>query len=76
MKKQSLLQEIQEVTGFSYLSDLHQAFFNKRIENYIAEIPMDKYSLEEWQDAVNYILDIEENYADIDQARKRLFSKY
>lgn len=50
-----LLELISFKTGCMYLSDLHQSHQLLFIQHAIREIPVEEFSLQEWNDAVEYI---------------------
>lgn len=54
-KSGNLLQTIQRRIGCIYLSDLHTDIYKEAIAGAAKELLKQKYSLEEWNEAVSYI---------------------
>ena len=52
----TLLETLQEHLGCLYLSDLHTDKFRRQALQEALNLPADAYSLEQWQEAVSYLL--------------------
>ena len=53
---ENLLNELVSEAGVSYLSDLHDPRSFRKIFHALDRLSPDNYSLEEWEEAVTYIL--------------------
>ena len=53
---ENLLNELVSESGVSYLSDLHDPRSFRKIFHALDRLSPDNYSLEEWEEAVTYIL--------------------
>lgn len=54
-RKKGILEELVELTGCLYLSDLHNLSENDKIKKAIESIKTEKYGVREWQEAFFYI---------------------
>ena len=51
-----LLIRLQELAGCEYLSDLHNSFYIEDVLYALRRINIASYSLDEWREAIRYIL--------------------
>ena len=51
-----LLIRLQELAGCQYLSDLHNSFYIEDVLYALRRINIASYSLDEWREAIRYIL--------------------
>ncbi len=58
-KQSELLEVLAVKAGCIYLSDLHEPFYQKKLSQVCNEIEPDAYSLKEWNEAVDYILNVQ-----------------
>ena len=52
----TLLETLQKHLGCLYLSDLHTDKFRRQAFQEALDLPADAYPLEQWQEAVSYLL--------------------
>lgn len=69
-----LLQEIQNIVLCRYLSDLHSsaANFDERSKAMISNIPVDRYTLDEWNEAAAYVTGTVCNYHSVREAKEHI----
>ncbi|WP_125140508.1 hypothetical protein [Clostridium transplantifaecale] len=69
-----LLQEIQQAAGCVYLSDLHSVKFmsNADAKKGLLRIPDDRYSLDDWNEAVSYVTGTICYFRTVKEARDRI----
>ena len=72
----SLLDELSQQMGCSYLSDLHDcvAYKSKQLKDEIKAIPAERYSLREWQDTATYLGLTGEAYRTPEEARNAILN--
>ncbi|MEG0269705.1 MAG: hypothetical protein RR821_05580 [Clostridia bacterium] len=68
----ALLEMIKDKAGCYYMSDLHEKPLSKQAKMRIAEIPVERFSLEEWIQAVAYILNCSCHCTTVEEARAQL----
>ncbi|MEG1578523.1 MAG: hypothetical protein RR336_07145 [Oscillospiraceae bacterium] len=73
-KSDKLLSEIQKKIGCYYLSDLHFhcRFLSEQSKAHILAIPLERYSLQEWNAAAAYITGEKCGYQTAEEARARI----
>ncbi|MDO4573081.1 MAG: hypothetical protein Q4C13_06905 [Clostridia bacterium] len=70
--QEALLLYLQEQAGCRYLSDLHDASFCQQVRRAVEAAAVEKYSLEEWNDALQYITCTEEACGSAAETKARL----
>ena len=60
--RENLLNELVSEAGVSYLSDLHDAHCFRKVYHALDRLPPDYYSIEEWEEAVSYILGLKRQH--------------
>lgn len=55
--EKSLLDQLLKIAGMNYLSDLHMRKNHILVHRAVLTIPTEDYSLEDWENAVEYILE-------------------
>ncbi len=71
-RKLELLEQLAMDTGCSYLSDLHQPERQLGIRILAPHISTQAYTLQEWEDAVEYITGVRRRFHSVSQAQEFL----
>ena len=65
-----LLDDLWKDIGCMYLSDLKNKEFSLMIKLYLNKIKLNKYSLADWNDTINYLTDKDINFTSFDEVRR------
>ena len=70
----TLLIEIQHAVGCPYLSDLHSdcRLLNKLSKELLLAIPLERYPLQNWNEAATYITGQRCSFASLEEARAKI----
>lgn len=70
--RSGLLERIAADSGCMYLSDLRNCISKRCCRFVIAEIPADDYTVQVWEDAINYMTGTKEDFKSAEEAKQRL----
>lgn len=65
-----LLDDLWKDIGCMYLSDLKNKEFSLMIKLYLNKVRINKYSLDDWNDTINYLTDKDINFTSFDEVRR------
>lgn len=72
MAEQGLLDYLAEKSGCAYLSELREGTKKEKIRKVLMSLHADRYSMEDWQDAAEYLTDAEQKFEDKQSAKAYL----
>ena len=75
METKGLLETLAMKIGCSYLSELHTSYRFREICREIKKLDMEKFSMKEWNDAVDYITGEKVVFSSPEDAREYLLEK-
>lgn len=72
MAEQGLLDYLAEKSGCAYLSELREGTKKEKIRKVLMSLHADRYSMEDWQDAAEYLTESEQKFEDKKSAKAYL----
>ena len=72
-KADALLEVLKRILECNYISDLHTVIFDGKAKDSINDIPLEEYTLEEWNEAVSYVIQTKCSCETINETKDRLF---
>lgn len=76
MAEQGLLDFLAEEIGCEYLSELREGTRNKDIKKILVRIRADRFSMEDWKDAVEYLTAEKQQFQDKKMAKAYLLDYF
>ena len=73
MHGKELLEELVQMRGVAFISDLHALLWTGETVQPVTAIPDDQFALEEWNEALQYLFDCRRTCCSVGEA-KQLFS--
>lgn len=76
MAEQGLLDFLAEKSGCAYLSELRDGTKNREITRILDKVDADRFSMKDWQDAVEYFTEEKEDIQDQKSAKVYLMKHF